>query len=248
MIMDPTTNYTGAYLSDGTFQSSVAYGETKPTDYLDSESRLHDTAYAIYPDIEHRFAADELYAKNLRGEEGVRPKIAVQAVTKGNILMNGLNNLGTSVLKYGPVLGLVAATVNNIRTAAKLLNNGKAKADVANIRVNDPHPELQLSKQPKLNRVMTINPSAPSEPPMAPSVSREYVVKQVHGQDQGGTNPNSTDGGEVPGVFWNFKPKLVKRGSTYTNKYGIPGITKLLRKRKKGKGSRYAVNKVAIGV
>lgn len=142
--MDLTSNYTGPYLSDGKFQPSVPYGTATPTDHVDSESRLHDTAYAMYKDPLHRFQADSAYRLNLQNDPSLKAMVAGQAVTKGNILINGLERLGTNIATYGP-LGLLVTAGQNILSANDILNDTKAAQDIRDIRNNDPNKSLQFN-------------------------------------------------------------------------------------------------------
>ncbi len=77
--------YTAPYLSDGKFQASVPFGKTKPTHKRSYLSRLHDTAWAVYPDRAHRRAADYLYHMALKND-GWFSKIAANAVLRFNDL------------------------------------------------------------------------------------------------------------------------------------------------------------------
>jgi hypothetical protein len=80
--MNPFSNYTGAYLSDGKFQPSVAYGKQRPNSELDKFSRFHDTMYARYPDRRHRRAADMWYHDNV--PDDLLSSIAGDLVWYGN--------------------------------------------------------------------------------------------------------------------------------------------------------------------
>ncbi len=80
--MDPFTNYTGMFLSNGKFQPSVAYGNKIPKTELDKFSRLHDTMYAKYDKRAKRRAADYWYYLN--GPDDVESMIARHLVWYGN--------------------------------------------------------------------------------------------------------------------------------------------------------------------
>lgn len=60
-------NYIGPYWSNGKLQSSVAYGNKRPKTRTDALARLHDTAYAVYPDKKHRRAADKVFHDETKG-------------------------------------------------------------------------------------------------------------------------------------------------------------------------------------
>lgn len=78
--------YTGPWWSDGRIQSSVRYGRTKPDNELDSESRIHDTAYNVYSGNTRMLdVADHFYYTRTRGL-GLLPSIAGQVVLYGNAL------------------------------------------------------------------------------------------------------------------------------------------------------------------
>jgi hypothetical protein len=70
-------NYTGPFLSDGKYQSSVPYGKTPPSSKLDSFSRLHDTDYYYCRDLSCLDAADERYLQRTSGMSFV-PRIIGQ--------------------------------------------------------------------------------------------------------------------------------------------------------------------------
>jgi hypothetical protein len=137
--MDLTSNYTGAYLSDGKFQPSVPYGTSIPTSALDAAARLHDTAYALYPsDPTVKFYADDKFKQQADKIPGVKAALAGQAVTKGNVLLNGAGKLASNLIRFGP-LGAVKTVVENIAQAKHLIDDEKgAKAKIKAIAVNDP--------------------------------------------------------------------------------------------------------------
>lgn len=78
-------NYTGPYISGGKLQSSVEFGEAEALSLLDYFSRLHDTAYAHWPDRRHRYAADLIYHDEVKKLVGMYPAIASRAVKYANI-------------------------------------------------------------------------------------------------------------------------------------------------------------------
>jgi len=134
--------YTGMYLSDGKFQSSVVFGKTAPNSQLDALSRLHDTAYAYYPDKAHRRVADRLYkeAANKLGDKFA--DLAGEAVTKGNSFLGGASNLAmasTAGSIFGSIGSLVTNTAKNIFSLNdQLQNEDKYEKDILNLFSTDP--------------------------------------------------------------------------------------------------------------
>lgn len=92
--MDPTSNYTGMFLSDGHFQESVMFGKTKPKNQVDAESRLHDTAYAYWKgssNRKYRRAADKLYQDRMPST--IYGQTAGALVHYGNHLINAVSGI-----------------------------------------------------------------------------------------------------------------------------------------------------------
>jgi hypothetical protein len=85
-------NYTGPWLSDGKFQSSVAHGRRKPNSKLDALSRDHDTAYALSKTDAQRRKADRVYYRKTRDMSWF-PRLAGNIVLYGNdpLLLLGLD-------------------------------------------------------------------------------------------------------------------------------------------------------------
>ncbi len=131
-------NYTGPYISDGKFQTSVAFGKTQPANELDRLSRLHDTAYSVYTDPSYLMAADAMYADEAGKLEGKLPAVAATAVKQGNMAINGFNRLGKNVLTFGP-LGLIKTAVENIWDASHYIDNEKSiKKNIKHMYNSDP--------------------------------------------------------------------------------------------------------------
>lgn len=84
--MNPFSNYTGMYLSDGKFQPSVAYGKQRPTSELDKFSRFHDTMYSLYSTRKKRRAADLWYHDNV--PDDWLSQLAGDVVWYGNRMLN----------------------------------------------------------------------------------------------------------------------------------------------------------------
>jgi len=164
--MDPTSNYTGAYLSDGMFQPSVPYGKAIPTSPLDAAARLHDTAYALYPnDKSVKFYADQEFKQHSDKIPGVKAAIAGQAVTKGNVLLNGAKKLITNVVKYGP-LGAVKTVAENVLDSQHLIDSaGKSKKIIRNIAANDPMAANAVVNTAKSNKVTSLLPAVSQHTP-----------------------------------------------------------------------------------
>lgn len=75
--MDFSTNYCGAYWSDGTFQASVADGKSTPVNALDAACQRHDRAYALAQNKTELDAADNKFYDTAR-------KIGLKGLVYGN--------------------------------------------------------------------------------------------------------------------------------------------------------------------
>lgn len=94
------------YWSDGTIQSSVADGESKPVSDLDNSCKEHDREYAISSNRYERYQADLKFYKNQIGK-GFRPSLYSYLVLYGNQLVSGktdnyLIEPDGSTFKYEP--------------------------------------------------------------------------------------------------------------------------------------------------
>lgn len=139
---DDIPNYTGPGISNGLFQTSVEFGDRVPKDILDAHSRLHDSAFAKFPDRVHRMAANAIYADNVDGLDGILPSTAGFAVRYGNQIKDSGNNL----LKYkwlGPAGILFGAIENGLSLHDYMINGDKYKQEVLDYYKTDTHPELQ---------------------------------------------------------------------------------------------------------
>jgi hypothetical protein len=96
-------NYTGPYISDGKFQSSVLFGKTPPKNALDFYSRLHDSAYAQYDDWLHRTVADLMYKEQVKNL-GFEGHLAAQLVTYGNFTARSAENLIMTSFKLPQII------------------------------------------------------------------------------------------------------------------------------------------------
>lgn len=128
-------NYTGPYISDGKFQTSVEFGKTPPLDRLDAFSRLHDSAFAHFDDYGHRTAANSIYhdqTKNGNSVENFAGNIVLygnQAKTSFENLSRGVNSL--PLLLYGGVK-------NMYNLADYATNEKKYKQEVLDYFETDP--------------------------------------------------------------------------------------------------------------
>lgn len=165
-----SNSYTGPYWSDGKLQSSVEFGKTPPGSALDAESRLHDSAYAHYQDLQHRMAADEIYEMNTRNL-GITGNLAGKAVVYGNQTIRSGMNLGTNVMKYGP-LGLVVGAVQNAYNLYDyMINEEKYVKEVKAYYETDPIHFKQSTDKQQLdlnyssgNKIEPPKPKIPSGP------------------------------------------------------------------------------------
>jgi hypothetical protein len=139
---DFVPNYTGPWISNGQFQSSVEFGDRKPKDQLDALSRLHDTAYAKWSDRLHRTVADTIYATEARKLAKKFPELAAFIVQYGNFTKNSVDTL-RETSGYG-LPGLIVGGIRNMYHLNDYLMNGdKVKKEILNYYKTDPHIELQ---------------------------------------------------------------------------------------------------------
>jgi len=143
-------NYTGPYISDGKFQKSVAFGDSKPLSALDSISRLHDTAYVYYGnDVGHLMAADSLYNERAKQIGGSTAPLAGAVVTFGNSVVGSLSNLSRTVSTGFKVAGLPGALggliYGGVENALNLYDYATHRdeyiKDILKMETLDPHPE-----------------------------------------------------------------------------------------------------------
>ncbi len=166
-VIDALPNYTGPYISDGIFQTSVEFGSATPKDQLDALSRLHDSAYAKYKDFGHRKAADVIYANEARKLIGLYPELAGLAVKYGNQIIGSASNL-LGGYKYGP-LGFVAGAIKNgLDLHDYMLNSTKYKNDVSQYYNTDP----KLSDK-------SFRPDRPGRSPV-PKEERKNGAPKIH--------------------------------------------------------------------
>lgn len=125
-------NYTGPYISDGKFQTSVKFGNAVPKDRLDKLSRLHDTAFKEFSDYGHRTAANSIYHNDAKGGNTMS-QIAGAAVLYGNQVLSASKGLS---------FNLPALVYGGVRNALDLhdyvKNEKKYKRDIKNLYAQDP--------------------------------------------------------------------------------------------------------------
>lgn len=133
-VPESLPNYTGPYISDGKFQSSVMFGSTKPKDELDALSRLHDTAYAYYEDRAHREAADRIYSDAAKKLRGKFPELAADIVNYGNYTGRQAGQLASDVLTYTPIAGVVKFAGTNLLNMYRMINGTYLKKEIADVK------------------------------------------------------------------------------------------------------------------
>lgn len=130
-------NYTGPYWSDGKIQPSIEFGNSIPTDEVDAESRLHDSAFAHFGDERHRLAADYIYKKRLEKVPGFKSAFVRNIPFYGNLADS--SHLSGLLTPFS-----LLTTVDYFRHVAKVereIANGlydKEIADVLNYYATDP--------------------------------------------------------------------------------------------------------------
>ncbi len=131
--------YTGPYISDNKFQTSVEFGEHEATSELAYLSRMHDTAYAHWKDRDHREAADRLYNERAQQIVGRFPHLAGNAVMYGNYAKRQAEDAATYATFGLP--GLVYWGAKNMYNENKMLNGTylkKEKEAVLQLYSRDP--------------------------------------------------------------------------------------------------------------
>jgi len=144
-------NYTGPFISNGKFQTSVEFGDRAPKDSLDALSRLHDSAYAKYRDSkQHRMAADEIYADEAHKLGTITGHVAGLAVRYGNHLQDAVRHIVGEVVRQPalPVLGLLKGGVDVVRTyTGYRKRRDDLRRDVVRYYGADPFPHLQHGRR-----------------------------------------------------------------------------------------------------
>ncbi len=119
--------YTGPYISDNKFQTSVEFGEHEALSELAYLSRMHDTAYAHWKDRDHREAADQLYNERAQQIVGRFPHLAGNAVMYGNYAKRQFED-AASYATFG-LPGLVYWGAKNMYNQNKMLNGTYLKKE-----------------------------------------------------------------------------------------------------------------------
>jgi hypothetical protein len=123
--------YTGPYYSNGKFQNSVAFGSALPTDYTSSQSRLHDSAYAYYPDDRHRVAADWIYSQLLSRDDSIKSSIVRNLPLYGNLVAPDPQDLA---LVFSPLAILVAAkSAIRLAVTTRDIANGAYNQEITDV-------------------------------------------------------------------------------------------------------------------
>lgn len=159
IAMNPETlvgqRYTGPWISNNKFQSSVAFGDQAPLGALDSFSRLHDTARAVYQPGTMWKASDSLYHDRVSKLPGTIPSLAGDAVLYGNAAMNSAGNIASRMatgFKYGSLPGALAGLVvggveNMLSLNDYMTHSASAKKKILAMEKTDPFPQFQLGPQ-----------------------------------------------------------------------------------------------------
>jgi len=174
-------NYTGPYLSDGRFQSSVANGKAPPRSKLDALSRDHDSAYALSRSEKDRRKADLVYYRKTR-TMGWFPRLAGNIVLYGNdpARLVGFGYSGSSGDSSGDGGGANMGNENGRERADRLRSESQQKSSseiAVGSMVSENAPVVYYEPDGSFNRV---RPEVAQTSFMA-SVSDEY-----RGTSQGG--------------------------------------------------------------
>lgn len=177
------TNYTGPYLSDGRFQESVPFGTTKPTSPLDALARLHDTAYAIYSDRNHREAADRIFYTEAMKLKTSGATTAAALVKYGNYAGRQASDI-IAHARWGP-LGLAYVVAQNIKRLSDRMTGSDRiyDKDIEALYATDPLPHLQgdqdhptthTTLMPVNEQVIFTAPNEADEEPSYLEIDRNY--------------------------------------------------------------------------
>nr|WRQ65267.1 hypothetical protein [Tolivirales sp.] len=171
-------NYTGPYWSDGSIQTSVEFGESQPTDYVDEMSRLHDSAYAKFKGDDNMLrAADEIYYESLLKDPSAKAKLAREAVLYGNYTVSKLARLAeiektaASLGPLGLLGGLLYFGVENIFDMNSRLTGDKYSKEKTILRDYYETDPRKTGPQP--------GASVPAVPETAVSTHTELLTPQL---------------------------------------------------------------------
>jgi len=149
-------NYTGPGLSDGAFQSSVEFGVSTPVNDLDALARLHDSAYAKYPDRAHRRVADRIFADAAAKIPNSEALLAGSLVRYGNQARGAFSNISKRASDgalFGPMGALGGVIYGGIENALDLhdymLHGDQYEKEILAYYGTDPHANLQLGGDKK---------------------------------------------------------------------------------------------------
>jgi len=137
-VIDALPNYTGPYISNGEFQTSVEFGDKPPKDKLDALSRLHDSAYAHFDDYGHRRAADVIYGNEAKQLVGLFPELAGLVVKYGNQIGDSFSTILSSYGMLGPAGILVGGVKNALKLHDYMINEQRYKKDITEYYATDP--------------------------------------------------------------------------------------------------------------
>jgi len=154
-------NYTGPYWSNGKLQTSVLFGDKKPTSALDVQSRLHDSAYAKFQDTQHRRAADLIYNNNVK-KLGLAGALAGASVLYGNQVLRSCSNL---IPSYN-LLGMVKGGIQNMRDLHDwMINKDRYIREVQMFLGTDPYKNTHwVVTNPGSSSTATTSATASSQP------------------------------------------------------------------------------------
>jgi hypothetical protein len=144
--------YTGPFISNNKFQTSVMFGDQAPLGVRDSNSRLHDTSYAYFgDDMTGKMAADSIYNKRQSVLPGINPLIG-NVVQYGNALGRSASNIvghGSEGFRLaglpGAFLGLVYGGAENaVQLYDYVLHGDEKKKEILELEKSDPYPDNQI--------------------------------------------------------------------------------------------------------
>lgn len=199
-------NYTGPYISDGKFQKSVEFGEAKPQNRLDAASRLHDSLYAKYRDLPHRYLADYYYYNLVNSFDNpslVERMAALAVMTLNRLGVDAISTLFTGQTSTAAFEALYA-TVKNTVVAQELIDSGKKyNQEIYDYLETDPHrqdADYQLGIRP-ITSTADVSPNADLDVAVyyADDFSGQGSGFQgfQHSVDMGGSRPNEES---FPGI------------------------------------------------
>jgi len=174
-------NYTGPGWSNGKQQESVEFGDLPPLSYGDSQSRLHDSAYAHFGDKWHREAADAIYRDRLKDESGAYGYIG-HAPLYGNYAQaqakNLMQNVYTGVKLAGPVGAFFGALAHEAQYLFdqnhRLGGLAKERKEVLDYYGTDPLKETHQFERKEINNP-TNSTGVLVDLPLLPTRKREVA-------------------------------------------------------------------------